>query len=252
SCAGREYPNLGTVVHLPVLTTRVQIDYSAGSLTAPERVRFRYKLEGSDRDWQDAGNLRQALYTNLGPGRYTFRVIASNNDGVWNNTGASVDFTISPAFYQTRWCYALCSLLCLMALVALYKLRMRQVGAQIHARLEERLAERERIARELHDTLLQGVQGLIWRFQAATDCIPPGEKAREQLEQSIERAERLLAESRDRVKGLRDSRDAAVDLAQALAAEGEQHAVAGPTQFKMSVEGVARELHPVVREEVFL
>lgn len=171
---------------------------------------------------------------------------------MWNNEGASVDFTISPAFYQTKWFYALCALLFVTALVVLHELRTRQVGAEIRGRLEERLAERERIARELHDTLLQGVQGLIWRFQAATDRIPPGEKARALLEQSIERADRLLAESRDRVKELREPSNAAVELSQALAAEGEHLAITGVPRFRTSVEGTIRELHPIVHEEAFL
>jgi signal transduction histidine kinase len=215
-------------------------------------VRFRYKLEGSDREWVDAGGSREARYTNLGPGRYTFRVIASNNDGVWNKKGASVDFTISPAFYQMKWFEALCGLLCLAALIVLLYLRMLQLSARIRVRLEIRLAERERIARELHDTLLQGVQGLIWRFQAATDRIPPGEKARELLQQSIERADRLLTESRDRVRDLRASSNASLELSQALAAEGEHMVYGGSPRFTTSVDGTVHDLHPIVREEAFL
>jgi signal transduction histidine kinase/ligand-binding sensor domain-containing protein len=252
SSADRVYPNLDTTLQLPIRTTRLAIDYSAGSLTIPERVRFRYKLEGSDRDWQDAGGSRQALYTNLSPGRYTFRVIASNNDGVWNRAGASVDFMISPAFYQTSWFEVLSGLLGLATLIALFHLRMRHLSARIRARLEIRLAERERIARELHDTLLQGVQGLIWCFQAATDRIAPGEKVRELLQQSIERADRLLAESRDRVKDLRTRSSTVLELSQALKAEVEYMAHVGGAHFTTSVAGAVRDLHPIVREEVFL
>ena len=252
SSGGRQYPNLGADLRLPVHTTSLQIDYTAGSLTIPERVRFRYKLEGSDRDWQDVGNRREALYTNLGPGRYSFRVIASNNDGVWNNTGTSANFTITPAFYQTKWFYTLCALLCLGILFVLYELRVRQVAAQVRGRLEARLAERERIARELHDTLLQGIQGLIWRFQAVADRIPEHEPSRELMEQSLERADQVLGESRDRVKDLRALGSDVADLPQALAAEGEQFALAHPAQFRASVEGVHRHLHPIVREEVLL
>ena len=237
---------------LPAHSDSLQIGYSAGSLVIPERVHFRYKLEGLDHEWQDAGNRREALYTNLGPGHYRFQVIASNNDGVWNDQGASIEFTIRPALYQSKWFYALCGLLGLALLVLLYRLRVRQVSAQIRLRLGERLAERERIARDLHDTLLQGVQGLIWRFQAATDRIPRNEKARELMEQSIERADRLLAESRDRVKNLRESPTTAVELSRALAAEGQELALAGSAQFKTRVEGLTRELNPIVREEVFL
>jgi signal transduction histidine kinase len=249
---GERYPNRDEPLHLPVHTTDLAIEYGAGSLTVPERVRFRYKLEGSDREWQDVGTRREALYTNLRPGRYTFRVTASNNDGVWNDTGASIDFTIAPAFYQTRWFYALCALACAAVLAALYRMRMHQVASQVRSRLEARLAERERIARELHDTLLQGIQGLIWRFQAATDRIPPGDPARHLMEQSLDRADELLGESRDKVKNLRPAAIDAKDLAEALAAEAEQLALEHPAEFRVSVQGASRELHPIVREEGFL
>jgi signal transduction histidine kinase len=237
---------------LPVHTTDVQIEYAGNSLAVPERVQFRYKLEGLDRDWHDAGTRREAHYANLGPGRYSFHVIASNNDGVWNDTGASLDFAIAPAFYQTRWFYALCAVGCLGLLLVLYQVRMRQVAAQVRSRLEARLVERERIARELHDTLLQGMQGLIWRFQAATDRIPPAEAARQLMEQSLDRADQLLAEGRDKVKELRPTLGDAADLAKALAAEGEQFAGETSIEFRVAVQGDVRDLHPIVSEEGFL
>jgi signal transduction histidine kinase/ligand-binding sensor domain-containing protein len=249
---GVRYPAVTADLHLPIHTTKLRIDYTAGSLTIPERVGFRYKLVGSDQDWQDAGSQHEAFYTNLAPGQYTFRVVASNNDGVWNTSGASIGFTIRPAFYQTKWFYALCALMCLALSGALYRVRMQQVSAQVRARLEERLAERERIARELHDTLLQGVQGLILRFQAATDRIPGREPARGLMERALERADELLGESRARVKDLRTPTSSVVELPQALAAEGEQLALAHPVQFRASTEGTPRELHPIVREEALL
>jgi signal transduction histidine kinase/ligand-binding sensor domain-containing protein len=248
----KRYPIVGENLQLPVHTTGLQIEYSAGSLTVPERVRFRYKLEGSDLDWQDVGAHREATYTNLGPGRYTFRVIAANNNGVWNKTGASIDFAILPAFYETRWFYALCVLAFMAILAALYRMRMRQVAAQVRDRLEARLTERERIARELHDTLLQGMQGLIWRFQAATDRIPPEESARHLMEEALDRADSLLGESRDRVKDLRPSMHTGADFGQVIAVEGEQFSQLHRAQFRVSVEGSARELHPIVREEGFM
>jgi signal transduction histidine kinase/ligand-binding sensor domain-containing protein len=246
------YRNLGEELHLPKHTTNLQIDYTAGSLVNPERIRFRYKLEGSDRVWQDVGNRREALYTNLGPGPYTFRVTAANSDGVWNDTGASIKFSIDPAFYQTRWFYALCALMGLGVLAALYRLRMRQVAARVRSRFEERLSERERIARELHDTLLQSVQGLIWRFQAVADRLPLGDPERQRTELALERADQVLGESRDRVKDLRSSESSVTELPRALASEGEQLAAAHGAQFQTSVEGLPRELHPIAREEAFL
>jgi signal transduction histidine kinase/streptogramin lyase len=246
------YANHGPDLRLPVHTTDLQIEYSAGSLTVPERVHFRYKLEGLERDWQDVGARREAVYTNLGPGRYTFRVTAANNDGVWNKTGASMDFTIAPAFYQTGWFYALCALLFVACLAGLYRVRVRQVAAQVRGRLEARLAERERIARDLHDTLLQGMQGLILRFQAAADRIPSGEPARQLMEQTLDRADELLAEGRDKVKDLRPPASDVPDLTQALALAGEQFAQFNPANFRVSVQGTCRELHPIAREEAFL
>jgi signal transduction histidine kinase len=250
SSGSERYPNLGGPIRLPVNTTDLQVEYSAGSLTVPERVRFRYKLDGLDRHWQEAGARREAQYTNLGPGHYTFRVIAANNDGVWNEAGASVAFTIAPAFYQTWYFYGLCALAFIALLAMFYRMRVRQVAAQVRARLEARLSERERIARELHDTLLQGIQGLIWRFQAATDRIPQGEPARKLMEQSLDRADRLLGESRDRVKDLRPTASESPDLSDALAAEGAS--LRSGLSLAVSVQGLARDLHPIAREEILL
>jgi len=246
------YPNVGEELRLPVHTTDLQIEYTAGSLTVPERVRFRYRLDGLDRHWHDVGSRREALYTNLGPGNYRFHVIAANNDGVWNETGATIAFAIAPAFYQTRWFYALCALAVVAIVAALYRMRVRHVAAQVRGRLEARLAERERIARDLHDTLLQGMQGLIWRFQAAADRIPADEPARQLLEQSLDRADKLLGESRDKVKDLRPAAHDVAELAQALAAEGEQLAQLHHAKFQVSVQGTRRDLHPIVREEGFM
>jgi signal transduction histidine kinase/ligand-binding sensor domain-containing protein len=247
---GRAYqPRAG--LRLPSKARDVQISYTALSLSIPERVHFRYQL-GAGEQWQDAGPRRTAYFTDLGPGKHAFRVIAANNDGVWNNTGATLEFEIPPAFYQTRWFYVLCALALLAALTVAYRVRVRQVAAHVRDRLEAQLAERERIARDLHDTLLQGMQGLIWKFQAASDRIPPGEPVRQLLEQSLDRADKLLEESRDKVKDLRPVGSDGADLAQALAAAGDQFTKQHPAQFRVSVQGAPRDLHPIVREEGFL
>src|SRR5262249_51735524 len=137
----------------------IEIDFTALSLVAPEKIRFRYKLDGYDHDWQEAENRRQAFYTNLPPGNYTFRVLACNNNGVWNESGAVMNMFIPPAFYQTYWFLASCVLLSAGLIWVLYLRRLRQVTAIYKGRMEERIQERERIARDLHDTFLQGVQG---------------------------------------------------------------------------------------------
>jgi Y_Y_Y domain/Histidine kinase len=163
---------------LPAHTRDLQIDYTALSFVAPQKVRFRYRLDGRDDGWHDSGNRRQAFYTDLRPGRYRFRVIACNNDGVWNDSGASLNFMIAPAFYQQAWFQLLCALAVLATLWSIYWLRLRQATAQVRVRLGARLEERERIARELHDTLLQGFQGLMLRFQAVAKRIPETERTR--------------------------------------------------------------------------
>src|SRR5262249_18297371 len=169
-------------LRLPPLVRDLEIDYTALSLVAPEKILFRYKLEGWDTDWQDAGNRRQAFFNNLPPRSYRFRVMACNNSGVWNEAGAFLDFSIEPAYYQTNWFRLLCGAAFLLLLVSLYQLRSRQVAGQVRARMEERLDERERIARDLHDTLLQSVQGLILKFHAVAKQIPPDQAAHDALE----------------------------------------------------------------------
>src|SRR4029077_6807703 len=164
--------NNSPFVSLPAGTASLQIDYTATSLTVPERVRFRYKLDGQDKDWQDPGTRREAFYTNLGPGSYQFRVIACNNDGVWNNTGASVGLSIAPSYYQTRWFRAAAGVAALVLFWMLYRFRLQQISRVFSVRLDERVSERTRIARELHDTLLQSFQGLMLRFQSVRDLLP--------------------------------------------------------------------------------
>ena len=236
---------------LPVGAGQLRIVYTATGLSMPERVRFRYRLEGVDRGWQEAGTRREAAYTNLAPGEYRFEVTAANEDGVWNEAGAGIGFVIPPAFFQTAWFIFLCvgGLIGLLWLAYLRHLQV--VSARLRDRLEERHLERERIARELHDTLLQGFQGVILRFQAAADRIPPHEPAREAIERALERADDVLVEGRDRVRGLRASFAADRDLGRAFAQVGEELAHAGAATFRVVVEGEPAALDPVVRDEIY-
>jgi len=156
--ADRKIYNADGHLRLPPLLQDLEIDYTALSLVAPEKIRFRYKLEGRDRDWQDAGNRRQAFYTNLPPRKYRFRVAACNNSGVWNEGGDIPRFSIDPAYNQTTWFRLSCVAAFLALLWALYRLRVRYLKQQFNMRLEERVNERTRIARDFHDTLLQSFQ----------------------------------------------------------------------------------------------
>jgi len=234
---------------LPAGVNRLQIDYTAPSLAAPERVMFRYRLDGVDRDWVDAERVRQAVYTNLEPGRYRFKVIAANEDGVWNTEGASTELNIPPTFLQSQTFKALCLIFAAAALWGAYQLRVRQISNQLRLRLEERTAERERIARELHDTLLQGVQGLIFRFQAAAARVSHDPAARQSLEQALDRADELVAEARDRVVQLRRTKIEG-SLPQILERSAARIFAGSLVETRLTVEGASRDLSALVEEEL--
>jgi signal transduction histidine kinase len=241
---------------LPVYTTTVRFDYIGLSLTAPEKVRYRYRLDGADTDWHELTAGRQALYTNLRPGRYAFRVIAANNDGVWNESGATLSFVIPAAFVQTGWFIVLCVAGGAAAVWALVRVRVRQVANGIRRRLEERmeerLNERTRIARVLHDSLLQGFQGLMFRLQAVRQLLPPGEAAKS-LDSAMQLGDQAICEGRDAVQNLRSSSFDDRDLATSLSALGtELGAGLDPQsmpQYRVVVEGTPRELTVVVCDE---
>jgi signal transduction histidine kinase len=237
-------------VRLPPLVRDLEIDYTALSLVAPEKNRFRIKLEGRDPDWKDVGNERKAFYNDLAPRNYRFRVMASNNSGVWNETGASFDFSIAPAYYQTRWFQGACALAFLAVLWGLYRYRLHEIAREFNMRLEERVGERTRIARDLHDTLLQSFQGLMLRLQVVEDSLPPG-KAKEEFEQTLERADQAIAEGRSAVYDLRSSDTPTNDLPHAIRALGNELAAPDAATFHLVVEGAPRDLHPIVRDELY-
>ena len=243
--------NSNRPLQLPPLIRDLQIDYTALSLVAPEKVRFRYKLEGYDRDWQDADNRRQAFYTNLPPRDYRFRVMASNNSGVWNETGAYLDFTIDPAYYQTTWFRVAVVVVLLLMLAVIYQMRLQQVARQVRGRMEERLEERERIARDLHDTFLQSVQGLILKFHAVSKQIPADTPAYNALDKTLDHADEVLAEGRARIQNLRVNSVSLNDLPAAFCSIAEETSQGRETIFKTVVEGRVRDLHPVVLEECY-
>jgi signal transduction histidine kinase len=240
-----------TDLQLPQRTTSIRIDYVGLSLTMTEKVRYRYKLDGVDNGWQDAQGRQQAFYTNLSPGPHRFHVIAANNDGVWNETGATLNFTIQPTFVQTRAFIALCVTGAGAAVWLLIRMRFRQLATRMRVRFDAQMAERERIARELHDTLLQGMQALILKVHAAAYCLPDSERTRAMLEEALTRADGVLAEGRDRIQDLRIAAETHGDLHSALAAVGEELARGRATTFGGAVEGTIRALNPDVRDEAY-
>ena len=242
---------------LPALTHRLEIRYTALSLVAPEQIHFKYMLVGYDHDWQDAGNRRQAFYTNIPPRQYRFHVIASNNSGVWNETGDTLDFSIAPAYYQTAWFDALCVAAFLAMLWGLYQLRVYQVRREFNAQLDGRVDERMRVARELHDTLLQSFQASLIQMQAARNVLTRRpEKAEQSLDKAITTAAGAVAEGRDAIQNLRAQPAGGDDLAQLLTAAGQELAHSdetpeNPPVFRLTVEGERRDLEPLLQDEVY-
>lgn len=250
SAAGRPHEVIRGL-NLPKGTRSLQVDYTALNYSHPERLRFRYRLDGADEAWVEADTRRQAFYSNLGPGTYRFLVNVTNDNGAWTDSSASLDFVIPPTFIQSRVFLVMCVAVALAVMLLMYRMRVRQLMAGERRRLADLLGERERIARELHDTLLQGTQALILQFQAAANEMPQGSPTRARLGKVLDNAEAVLTEGRDRVLDLRVSADTLRDLPDALAAVGEELAQSGTVTFSAVVEGRPRALVRLVRDEAY-
>ncbi len=239
-------------LQLPARTRDIEIDYTALSLVVPEKVRFRYKLEGRDADWQDPQNRRRAFYSDLPPGDYQFRVIASNNDGVWNEQGATARFTILPAFFQTAWFRALSVLAGAGLLWFLYVLRVRRLATSIQSRFDDRLEERERIARDLHDTLLQGIFSASIHFNVANNHLPADSPAKPSVQRGVELLTQVSKEGRNTLLALRTAGSSQSDLDEALSRLRGEFALPANVDFRVVTEGQAEVLRPLIRDEVYL
>lgn len=239
------------ILELPKGTENLRINYTALSLSVPERVRFKYLLEGVDSNWRDAGVHREAFFTNLGPGAYRFRVIASNNDGVWNEEGAALEFTILPMFYQTNWFLAVCAgLVALLALLA-YKWRVRQVKNLLHLQFQERLAERTRIAQDLHDKLLQGFVSAKLQLFTEVHDLPPETPKTKRLKGIYELLGQLIEEGRNTVKDLRASEyDEITDFEKEFLKIKEEFDSSKNLDFRIVSSGTQRPLHPLIANEM--
>ena len=249
--ADRKSYSLLEDIRLPPLTRELEIDYTALSFVVPREVRFRYKRENHDVAWQEPGTRRQAFYNDLRPGSYRFHVIACNNDGVWNNAGAILDFSIAPAWYQTNWFRVLCVVSGILIVAVLYRLRVRQIARSIGVRFDERLAERTRMARDLHDTFLQTIQGSKLVADDALD--DPGDPVR--MGRAMEKLSKWLGqatqEGRAALNSLRTSTTEANDLAQALQRATEDFPLPSSMAVTFTVVGDAKGMHPIVRDEIY-
>jgi signal transduction histidine kinase len=248
---GKTRRNPGRELVLEPGKAHVELHFTAVDLASPENVRIQYQLDGVDAAWFDADSTRTATYTDIPVGVHSFHIRATNGDGVWDREGIVYNVTQKPFFYQTATFRLVAVMAGVLLLAGLYQLRLRQAAARLNARLEERLAERERIARDLHDTLLQGFQGLILRFHDAMLSIPEREPARQQMESALDRADEVMAEGRDRVVNLHACFDKAGDLAQSLAAAADEIANGSQVKICVTAEGQAQTLDPMALDEIY-
>ncbi|WP_432378603.1 sensor histidine kinase [Duganella sp. P38] len=244
---GKRYLDLTQPVVLPPGTTALRIEYTALSYTMPEALRFRYQLDGVDQGWQETGTRRAVSYTNLRPGDYRFRVAAMNQFGQWSKEEAVMSVRILPTFTQTPLFYGLCALAGAGLLYLLYRLWARQATL----RIATRMAERERIARALHDTFLQSVHGLTLSFQSALRALPSDSASRGRIERVLLLADQVMEEGRNEVQDLRSGAMGDGDLAHGLALVGEVLQESHRAVFSLRTLGRPRRLDEQVACEAY-
>jgi ligand-binding sensor domain-containing protein/signal transduction histidine kinase len=242
---------VGKLVRIPSSRKRITFMYSGLSLAVPERIRFRYSLDGFDRGWSEPTAAREAVYTNLSPGSYRFRVIASNSYRQWNDSEAAISLEVDPAFWQTWWFRGSCAAAFLALLGAFYQLRLRQVARQFNIRLEERVGERTRIARDLHDTFLQTIQGSKLVVDDALEQSTDPIRMRRAMQQLSVWLASAMQEGRAALNSLRMATSQTNDLAEALRRVTEDGLIPRSMAVTFSVAGDAREMHPIVRDEIY-
>jgi signal transduction histidine kinase len=229
---------------------RITLEYTGLSLAAPERVRFRYFLDGFDRGWSEPVASREAVYTNLSPGSYRFRLVASNSDGLWNGPETSIVFEVEPALWQAWWFRVGCVLVAGSLMLFLYRLRLRHLTRQLNVRFEERLSERTRIAQELHDTLLQGVLSASMQLHVADDRLPANSPVKPLLTRVLELMGDVIDDGRNTLRGLRSPGQEVRDLAQAFSLIPGELGLQQQIDYRVVVEGHSRPLHPMIRDDV--
>lgn len=234
----------GAVV--PPRTSRLRIDYTALQLTSPTRVRFRYKLEGFDTDWVDVGTRRQAFFTNLPPLHYRFLVQAESGDGTWAAADAAWTFSIAPTFYQTRSFYVAVLGLLAFTVWGIWRLRVRHMRHEFALVL----AERARLSREIHDTLLQNLAGVAIQCAAVANVLDPASPARARLVDVRRQIEGYVRDIRQAVWDLRAPTLETRDLAGALREFGAHATTGSGVRFDLTVTGKPRQMSAKVENEV--
>jgi signal transduction histidine kinase/ligand-binding sensor domain-containing protein len=237
-------------IRVPPRPQRIILKYTGLSLAAPERIRFRYSLEGFDHNWSEPVEARESVYTNLGPGSYLFHIVASNSDGQWNGAETVFPFEVEAAVWQTWWFRLLCVMVFASTVILAYRFRLRQLTRRLNLRFEERLAERTLIAQELHDTLLQGVLSASMQLSVADDQLSSDSAAKPLVERVLELMRQVIDDGRRTVRGLRVT-DSVQGLDRAFSRIPNDLAFDGPAAFRVIVEGQPCRLHPLIRDEVY-
>jgi len=246
--------DISAALRIRAAQQRITFGFIGLSLAVPDRVRYRYRLDGFDHDWSEPGASEEAAYTNLAPGPYRFHVIASNSEGLWNSTEATIALEIIPAIWQTWWFIALTVVACAIGVFFVHRFRVRRLTATLNRAFEERLAERTRIAQILHDTLLQGFLSASMQVNVAVDRLPEDSGVKPGLTRALEIMRQVIDEGRNAVRGLRASDEAAQDLERAFSKIHEETTFQKQSRkpdFRVVVEGERRALHPVLRDEVY-
>jgi len=237
-------------VRIPPAKQKTTFRYVGLSLSNSERVRYRYRLDGIDHQWSEPVTNPEATYGNLGAGPYRFRVIASNGDGLWNGSEATVSFEVEPTLWQTWWFRLACVLCAGLATLVVYRVRMDRLTQLLNVRFEERLTERTRIAQELHDTFLQGLLSVSMQLQVAMDQLPDNSPARTTMNRVLQLMGPVIEEGRNTIRGLRSSIENPNDLTSSLSRIPQELGKPG-VDFSVVVEGAALPLRPAIRDDVY-
>ena len=248
---GERQMNAQNPITIPSGIQSITLNYGSTNLSAPERIRFRYKLDGSDQGWSDTVPSRQVVYKHLDPGTYRFHIVASNSLGLWNGPETSVPFVIEPAFWQTWWFRVTCFGWCCLAILAVYRLRIHQLTNRLSVGFQERLAERTRIAQELHDTLLQGVLSATLQLDVAEDQLPADSPAKPLLKRVLQLMGAVTEEGRNALRGLRTTEMDHQSLETAFSRLRQEFLLDSKTDFRVIADSVTRSVRPMIRDEVY-
>jgi ligand-binding sensor domain-containing protein/signal transduction histidine kinase len=243
---------LGSSPKVPPGPEKITFRFVGLSLANEERVRYRYRLDNFDTSWSEPGITREATYNRLAPGPYRFRVDASNSDGLWNGTEAAIDFKVEPELWQTWWFRLAVVLSAGFMALTVYRVRMRQLARLLGVRFEERLAERTRVAQDLHDTLLQGIYSASLHFDLANNRVPEDSPAKPAIERGLDLLRQVSQEGRNALRSLRSRQRGSDGLEQALSLLSKEFDLPESIDFLVATEGQPRALRPLVRDEAYL